>query len=53
MTTTELWKSAGLTPRELQNWIENGLFEPAGMVGRSFLDHRKCYWQKQDELLPT
>ena len=35
MTTTELCDTAGLTPRELQNWIENGLLEPAGMVGRS------------------
>ena len=35
MTTTELCASAGLTSRELQNWIENGLLEPAGMVGRS------------------
>jgi hypothetical protein len=35
MTTIELCESTGLTPRELQNWIENGLLEPAGMVGRS------------------
>jgi hypothetical protein len=35
MTTTELCDTAGLTPRELQNWIENGLLEPAGMIGRS------------------
>ena len=35
MNTTEFCASAGLTSRELQNWIENGLLEPAGMVGRS------------------
>jgi len=35
MTTIELCESTGLTPRELQNWIENGLLEPAGMVERS------------------
>jgi hypothetical protein len=34
MTTTELCESAGLTPRELQNWIDNGLLD-AGRVGRS------------------
>jgi hypothetical protein len=34
MTTTELCASAGLTPRELQNWLDNGLVE-ADMVGRS------------------
>ena len=35
MNTTEFCASAGLTSRELQTWIENGLLEPAGMVGRS------------------
>jgi DNA-binding transcriptional MerR regulator len=33
MNTTELCASAGLTPRELQNWLESGLLE-ADMVGR-------------------
>jgi hypothetical protein len=34
MTTTEFCASAGLTPREVQNWLENGLLE-ADMVGRT------------------
>jgi hypothetical protein len=34
MTTAELCESAGLTPRELQNWIENGLLD-VEMVGRT------------------
>jgi hypothetical protein len=34
MTTTELCESTGVTPRELQNWIENGLLD-AEMVGRN------------------
>jgi hypothetical protein len=34
MTTTELCASAGLTSRELQNWIDNGLLE-ADHVGRT------------------
>jgi hypothetical protein len=34
MNTTELCASAGLTPRELQNWLEIGLLESADMVGR-------------------
>jgi hypothetical protein len=34
MTTTELCESAGLNPRELQNWLENGLLD-AEMVGRT------------------
>src|SRR5215467_4750074 len=35
MTTTEFCASAGLTPRELQSWLEIGLLEPADMVGRT------------------
>ena len=27
MTTIEFCQSAGLTPRELQNWLENGLLQ--------------------------
>jgi hypothetical protein len=34
MTTTELCESAGLTPRELQNWINKGLLD-AEKVGRT------------------
>jgi hypothetical protein len=34
MTTTELCAFTGLTSRELQNWLDNGLLEPADMVGR-------------------
>jgi hypothetical protein len=34
MNTTEFCASAGLTSRELQNWIENGLLE-ADHVGRT------------------
>ena len=34
MTTTELCASAGLTPRELQSWLEIGLLKPADMIGR-------------------
>jgi len=34
MNTTEFCASAGLTSRELQNWIENGLLD-AEMVGRT------------------
>jgi hypothetical protein len=34
VTTTELCESAGLTPRKLENWIENGLLD-AEMVGRT------------------
>ena len=42
MTTTELCASAGLTSRELQDWLEHGLLEadkvsnPAGGVRREF-----------------
>src|SRR5215472_7581147 len=35
MTTTELCESAGLTPRELQNWIDNGLLDADEMAGRA------------------
>jgi hypothetical protein len=34
MTTAEFCASNGLTPRELQNWLEAGLLE-ADMVGRT------------------
>jgi DNA-binding transcriptional MerR regulator len=34
MTTTEFCKAAGLTLRELQQWLEIGLLESADMVGR-------------------
>jgi DNA-binding transcriptional MerR regulator len=32
MTTTEFCECTGLTPRELQNWLENGLLEADEMV---------------------
>jgi DNA-binding transcriptional MerR regulator len=35
MTTTKFCESAGLTPRELQNWIDAGLLEADEMVGRA------------------
>jgi DNA-binding transcriptional MerR regulator len=35
MTTTEFCEAAGLTPRELERWLEIGLLAPADMVGRT------------------
>jgi hypothetical protein len=35
MTTIEFWEAAGITPRELQQWLEIGLIAPADMVGRT------------------
>jgi hypothetical protein len=35
MTTTEFCESSGLTAREVRNWVDNGLLEPADMVGRA------------------
>jgi DNA-binding transcriptional MerR regulator len=35
MTTAEFCISTGLTPREVQNWLDIGLLEPAAMVDRT------------------
>jgi DNA-binding transcriptional MerR regulator len=35
MNTSELCASTGLTAREVQNWLDNGLLEPADFVGRA------------------
>ena len=35
MTTTEFCAATGLKPRELENWLDAGLLEPAGMVART------------------
>jgi len=35
MTTAAFCAATGLKPRELENWLDAGLLEPADMVGRT------------------
>jgi DNA-binding transcriptional MerR regulator len=49
MTTLEFCETAGLTLRELQQWLEIGLLAPAGMVGRTARGLRREFTADQAE----